>query len=49
MKEYKLNKIKNILAKGEIDQYEQFHLLPQCIQKLFSADASKSVNIIEKG
>ena len=26
--------VENIVEKGEIDRYEQFLLLPQCVQKL---------------
>ena len=46
-----LNKIENVVAKGEIAHHEQFHLWPQCFQKSFIfgltnlsglVDASKS-------
>ena len=39
-----LNKVKNIVAKGEITYYEQFLLLPQCFQESSAADASKRVD-----
>ena len=35
-----LNRVDNIVAKGEISHVEQFLLLPQCFQKLSAADAS---------
>ena len=33
--------VENIVRKGEIARYEQFHLFPQCFQKLSVVDASK--------
>ena len=38
-----LNKVENIVAKGEIADHEQFHLWPQCFQNSFAANASKCV------
>ena len=35
--------VENIVGKGEIAQYEQFLLFPQCFQKLSVFDASKWV------
>ena len=42
-----MNKFENILANGEIAHYEQFLLLPQCLQKSSAAEASESVCIWE--
>ena len=39
MKEQLLNKVENIVAKGEIVQHEQFLLWSQCFQKLSAAEA----------
>ena len=33
--------VENIVGKEEIAHYEQFHLFPQCFQKLSVVDASK--------
>ena len=33
--------VENIVGRGEITQYEQFLLFPQCFQKLSVVDASK--------
>ena len=38
-----LNKVENIVVKGEIAHHEQFPLWPQCIQKSSAAIASKCV------
>ena len=38
-----LNKVENIVAKGEIAHHEHFHLWPQCFQKSFAAILSKCV------
>ena len=38
-----LNKVENIVAKGEIAHHEQFQLWPQCFQKSSTAIASKRV------
>ena len=38
-----LNRVENIVAKGEIARFEQFLLLPKCFQKLSAEDASKCV------
>ena len=38
-----LNKVENIVAKGEIVLHEQFLLWPQCFQKLYATIASKCV------
>ena len=40
---YLLDKLENIVAKGEIAHDEQFHFWPQCFQKLSAAIASKYV------
>ena len=37
-----LNRVENIVAKGEIACFEQLILLSQCFQNLSSADASTS-------
>ena len=37
--------VENIVEKGEIAHYEQVLLIPQCFQKLSSADASKWVSM----
>ena len=34
-----INKIENIVAKGEIAHHEQFHLWPQCFQNSSAAIA----------
>ena len=36
-----LNRVENIVGKGEIARYEQFLLFPQCFQKLSVVDSSK--------
>ena len=36
-----LNKVKNIVAKGEIARFEQFLILSKCFQKSSAASASK--------
>ena len=38
-----LNKVENIVAKGEIPHHEQFHLCPQCFQKSSAAISSKCI------
>ena len=44
-----LNRVENIMAKGEIAHYEQFLLLPQhYFQKLSAAEASESVCMRER-
>ena len=48
MKELSLNRVKNIVAKGEIAQYEKFLLLLQCFQKSSAAEASESVCMRER-
>ena len=37
--------VENIVEKGEIARYEQFHLFPQCSLKLSVVDALKSVSM----
>ena len=41
------NRDENSVAKGEIAHHEQFLLLPECFQKLFAAEASESVYMLE--
>ena len=48
MNEYLLDKIENIVAKGEIARFEKFLLLSQCFQKSSAADASESVYMRER-
>ena len=43
-----LNKIENIVAKGERGNCEQFFLLPKCFQKSPAAGASESVCMWER-
>ena len=43
-----LDKVQNIVAKGEITVYEQVLLLPQSFQHTSSADASKCVCKLER-
>ena len=38
------NWVENIVEKGEIARYEQFHLFPLCFQKMSGVDASKWVS-----
>ena len=45
MKEQFLNKIENIVAKGEIAHHEQCLLLPQCFQMSPAAEASESIHM----
>ena len=40
-----LEKVENIVTKGEIAHHEQFLLLPQCFQKSSAADASNCVGM----
>ena len=35
------DQVENIVGKGEIARHEQFHLFPQCFQKLSVVDESK--------
>ena len=44
-----MNKVENIVAKGETACYEQFLLLPQCFQKSSAAEASESVSVCGNG
>ena len=37
--------VENMVGKGEIAHYEQFHLFRQCFQKLSVVDASKWVSV----
>ena len=41
-------RIENTVGKGEIARYEQFLLFPQCFQKTFTADTSKTVLVWER-
>ena len=43
MKTFLLNRVENIVAKGEISHYEQFDLLSQCFQKSSAAEESKRI------
>ena len=43
MRVYYLNKVENMLAKGEITHYERYHLLSQCFQKSSPFKASEYV------
>ena len=43
MKEHLLNTFENIVAKREVAYYEQFIFLPQCFQKLSSAESEYNV------
>ena len=45
MKEQLLNKVKNIMAKGEIAHYEQFLPLPYCCLKLSAVEGSERVSM----
>ena len=38
-----LNTVENIVAKGEINRFEQFLLMSQCFQKPSAAEASEIV------
>ena len=42
-----LNRVENIVGKGEIARYEQFLLFPQCFQKACFPGASKGVIVWE--
>ena len=48
MKVKLLKKVENVVANGEIAQFEQFFLLSQCLQKSSSAEASESVYMRER-
>ena len=41
-------KVEKIVAKGEIDHYDQFLLLPQCFQMSSASEASESVYMKER-
>ena len=43
MKVLPLQKVENIVAKGEIAHYEQFLILPQCFQMSSASEASEGV------
>ena len=43
MKDYLLNAVENVVAKGEIACFDQFFLLLQCFQESSAADVSKCV------
>ena len=47
MNVYKLNKVENIVSKGEIARFEQFLLLKQCFQNSSVAKASVSICVLE--
>ena len=36
-----IDRVENVVGKGEIARYERFLLFPQCFQKLSVVDASK--------
>ena len=40
-----MNRVKNIVAKGEIAHYEQYLLLSKCLQTSSAANASESFNM----
>ena len=40
--------VENIRAKGAIAHHEQFLLLPPCLQKLSTAEATESVCMCER-
>ena len=42
-----IDRVENIVGKGEIARYEQFLLFPQCFQKLSVVDASKWVSMVK--
>ena len=48
MKKYLLNKVENIVAKGEIAHNRQFFLLPQYFQKLTPIEVSDIVYMWER-
>ena len=48
MKGQLLNKVDNIVAKGETDNFEQFILLPQCFQKSSALEVHISVCMWER-
>ena len=43
-----MNRVENIVAKGEIAHHVQFFLLPQRFQKSSPAEASESVDMWER-
>ena len=43
-----MNRLENILIKGEISNPQQFLILPQCFQNLSAADMSKGVCWLER-
>ena len=47
MKEQSTNKVENIVTKAEIAHHEQFPPLPQCFQKMSTAEASESFHVRE--
>ena len=49
MNEYILNKVENMMAKGEIACIEQFLLLTQCFQKSYAADELEIWNASTSG
>ena len=48
MKTYLLNKVENIVSKGEIACFEQFLLLSQSFQNSSAAEASASIYMWER-
>ena len=40
--------VENAVGKGEIADYEQFLLLPQCFQKIHTADVLKPRLVLER-
>ena len=47
MKEQLLNKVENIVTKGDIAHFEQFLLLSQYFQKSSAAEASESICMLK--
>ena len=42
-------RVENTVGKGEIARYEQFHLFPQCFQKVCFPGGIKSCRCVEMG
>ena len=45
MKVYLLDRVDNIVAKGETVHHEEFPTLPKCFQKLSAAGVKKSLHV----
>ena len=43
-----MDRVENIVAKGEIAHYNQIRILPQCFQKMSAAEASKGLCMWER-